>query len=152
MTNEENVELGENQTNNEELSENTVDYKDMYIRLLADYQNLQKRHAETLSETEKRFKFKANENLINVYNDAHLASNGDGISEETKSGIIAFMNKIESILNSENIFKMNMDKYDVDNHEVVATLNIGSTNIVSIVKYGWMCGDTILSYPQVVLG
>lgn len=129
-----------------------VDYKEQYIRLLADYQNLQKRHAENLELTENRLKFKANSNLIDVYSDAHMATQVQGISSDTVEGIITFMDKIESILETQGIFKMNIDKYDSDNHEVVAILVEGSTKIVSIVKHGWISGNTILSYPQVVLG
>lgn len=137
---------------NIDLNESTNNYYDKYVRLLADFENQKKRHNETLLATENRLKYKANLNLIQVYNDAHLSTQGQGVSQETIDGITMFMSKIETVLNNDGIFKVDTSTYDIDNHEVIACLVPGSTTIVSVAKFGWQSESGIISYPQVVLG
>lgn len=133
------------------IDEPVIDYKDKYIRLLAEFENYKRRTSEQEIINKQRIQFKANKNLIDVYNDAFLSTKNN-ISDESKEGILMFMSKIEGILNNGGIHKMVITDYDVDVHEVVACLIPGSTNIIDIARNGWISGEVILEYPQVVLG
>lgn len=59
--------------------DNTVDWKDQYIRLLADYENLKKRTEKSLQAAQKRMISSLLENILPVYS---------GLSEGVSNGWI----------------------------------------------------------------
>lgn len=75
--------------------DNTVDWKDQYIRLLADYENLKKRTEKSLQAAQKRTISSLLENILPVY-----LSLSEGVSNGwiKDPGVVSIYKKFKSAL------------------------------------------------------
>ncbi len=157
--------LGEAQAsvsqNNEVVNSNNedkkVDYKDKYLRLLAEYSNFVKQKEV---EIQNVVKF-ANRNLllkvIDVLDDIEIGLKQSVISEDTKNILSILKVKLEQLLTLEGVREIELkvgDEYDANKCEVVNTIDQDgmSGKIVEILRKGYMISDHILRTAKVVVG
>ena len=134
------------------------DYKDKYLRLLAEYSNFVKRNEE---ETRQLLLLGNKRILLEVIS---LADDLEVIMEQEIPGPFRGMlemikQKLDKILALENVRKINIsvgDSYDPKFCEVVHTVEVDDTGligkIVAVVKSGYLMGDIILRTATVVVG
>ncbi len=134
--------------NNDVVEESTIDWKDMYIRLYADMDNLKKRISKEKEEVSIATKAKMIDSILDMDNDLNIALKS---FKEVPTGIDLIINKLKHFLESQNIKEIETDKYDSDVHEVVSVLETGVDKIVDVVSKGYRMGDKVIRYPKIIL-
>ncbi len=137
-----------NMENNDVVEESTIDWKDMYIRLYADMDNLKKRISKEKEEVSIATKAKMIDSILDMDNDLNIALKS---FKEVPTGIDLIINKLKHFLESQNIKEIETDKYDSDVHEVVSVLETGVDKIVDVVSKGYRMGDKVIRYPKIIL-
>ncbi len=146
-----------NGTVNSNNEDNQVDYKDKYLRLLAEYSNFVKQKE---AEIQNVVKF-ANRNLLlkvlDVLDDIEMGLKQSMISEDTKNILSILKVKLEQLLALEGVCEIELkvgDDYDANKCEVVNTVNQEgmSGKIVEILRKGYTMFDRILRTAKVVVG
>ena len=159
-TNEENNELIDNPEKTDDqtkkLEEENSDLKDKWQRVLAAYQNLERR---TQVEISQRVSSKTNDlllNFINIYEDFVRAENSLSKEKIDTSGIIAVIKNMENLLAENNIKPIDAigEIFDPQLHEAVSmvvddTLDEGT--ITQEVSKGYISGKAILKPSKVIV-
>lgn len=125
------------------------DYKDMYLRLYADMENLKKRLTKEKNESIERTKIKMIESILDMDNDISIALKN--IKGEIPEGVSLIVKKLKNFLKSQAIEEILVDKYDPDLHEVISVIETGEEKIVEVVSNGYKMGDKIVRYPKIIL-
>lgn len=138
--------------NREVIEENetqSVDWKDMYIRLYADMENLKKRMSREREDAILNTKNKMIDSILDMDNDLNIALKS---FKEIPQGINLILNKIKSFLESQGIKEIETSIYDKDLHEVITVLETGKgEKIMDVVSKGYKLGDKIIRYPKIIL-
>lgn len=138
-----------------------IDYKDLYLRALADYQNLQKRSLEEKRTIAKRASYDMLKNILPLYNDIVRAFE---MTPEIDKGLFYLYEKFEKFLKDNNVTVMDL-KFFADNTdsqfderyaEAVGTIPLTEykvENDVKVVECGFMDSITkeIISYAKVLI-
>lgn len=142
-----------NETNNKNApTETETDYKDKYIRLLAEFDNY------------KKFKGKENEmlksvllkdfitDLLTVLDDMENAIKNKG----DDGGIKLIYNKFKKILEKQGLKEIEVNHGDIFNHgehDAVLYVNdeLPEGKIVKVVRKGYKLDNVIIRHPQVVV-
>lgn len=142
---------------NKEIKEQEPNYKDLYIRLLADTQN-QKRRNETLYQNAwSAGSLNAIKEFIDMYN--NLVACVD--FEEENAGVkIMYKLLVESFekLGVEIVFKKDIinTPFNVDIMDAITTVPVNDPSldncVVGVTKDGFKYNDTMVQYAQVVVG
>ena len=114
-----------------------INYKDLYIRLLADHDNYVKRTNKTLSETTRNAQSKIMEDIMIIYNDLCCAV------EQKVDGAHLLRNKMESVIQKLNydiidseFIVNNLDGYfDTDYCEAISTIPCSDEYIGNMVAF-----------------
>lgn len=130
------------------VEESTIDWKDMYIRLYADMDNLKKRISKEKEEVSIATKAKMIDSILDMDNDLSIALKS---FKEVPKGIDLIIHKLKHFLESQNIKEIETDKYDSDVHEVISLLETGEDKIIDVVSKGYRMGDKIIRYPKIIL-
>lgn len=125
------------------------DYKDMYLRLYADMENLKKRLTKEKNESIERTKIRMIESILDMDNDISIALKN--IKGEIPEGVSLIVKKLKNFLKSQAIEEILVDKYDPDLHEVISVIETGEEKIVEVVSNGYKMGDKIVRYPKIIL-
>jgi molecular chaperone GrpE len=124
------------------------DYKDQYLRLYADMENLKKRLNREKLESIERTKTKMIESILDIDNDLSIAIKNMG---EIPEGVNLIVKKIQTFLKSQGIEEISTDSYDPDLHEVISVVNSEREGIVDVVSKGYTMGDKVVRYPKIIL-
>lgn len=138
-----------------------IDYKDLYLRALADYQNLQKRSLEEKRAISKRVSFDMLKRIVPIYNDIVRALE---MTNSADDGIHYLYGKFEKFLQDNNVtvidlkfFADNTDsQFDERYAEAVGTIPLieyKKQNDVKVVECGFLDSTTneIISYAKVLV-
>jgi molecular chaperone GrpE len=122
------------------------DWKDLYLRLSAEFDNFRKRVQK--EKEELVFKTKSNmiDPILDLDNDLALAS-----KHINDNGIKLIIAKLEKFLQNQGIQTVQTQTYDENIHEVVAVIDNDGNTIHEVVSKGYMIGDKIIRYPKVIL-
>ena len=148
--NTENIENVENSVDNvEDVNKKveSIDYKDQYLRLYADFENYKKRVQKEKEELTINTKIKSFNAILDLDNDLHIAKKSIGDSE----GINIILNKVANFLKSQGIEEIQSESYDSDLHEVVSILETGEEKIVDVVSKGYSINGKPFRYPKIIL-
>jgi molecular chaperone GrpE len=131
-----------------------IDYKDKYIRLVAEFDNYKKR---TIKENNTMLK-NANEKLVvdllPIIDDLErsLVYIND---ESTKSGIEMVLNKFKTILKRYNVNKIPTigNEFNSDLHESISVVESDkkTDEIIEEVLSGYIMNDKVIRYSKVVI-
>ena len=131
-----------------------IDYKDKYIRLVAEFDNYKKR---TIKENNTMLK-NANEKLVvdllPIIDDLErsLVYIND---ESTKSGIEMVLNKFKTLLKEYNVNKIPTigNEFNSDLHESISVVESDKDTgeIIDEVTSGYTMNDKVIRYSKVVI-
>jgi molecular chaperone GrpE len=139
----------EKEQNTEEIINQDPDYKDMYVRLYADMENLKKRLAKEKNDSVEKTKIKMIESILDMDNDISIALKN--MSGDIPEGVNLIVKKLKNFLKSQGIEEILVDKYDSDIHEVISVIETGEEKIVEVVSNGYRMGDKIIRFPKIII-
>ncbi len=139
----------EKEQNTEEIVSQDPDYKDMYVRLYADMDNLKKRLTKEKNESVEKTKIKMIESILDMDNDISIALKN--MSGDIPEGVNLIVKKLKNFLKSQGIEEILVDKYDPDIHEVISVIETGEEKIVEVVSNGYKMGDKIIRFPKIII-
>ena len=138
-----------------------IDWKDKYIHILADYQNLQKRSLEEKRAISKRACYDTLKCILPLYDDI---VRGIYMSVQNGDGLHHVFSKFEKFLNDNHITPIDLkffadntnSQFDEKYAEAVGTLPLiegKKENDIHVVSTGFMNADTkeIISYAKVMV-
>jgi molecular chaperone GrpE len=136
---------------------NEIDYKDKYVRLLAEFSNFSRQKED---EIKSIVKF-ANKNIllkiIDVIDDIDAGLQESNTTEETKSILNMVKTKLSQILLFEGVEEIKINKgddFDATNSEVIQTIDDkeNSGKIVEVLRKGYIMSDKVLRTAKVIVG
>jgi molecular chaperone GrpE len=127
-----------------------IDYKQLYIRLSADFDNYRKRTLKEREEITLRTKASVLDSIMDLDSDVSIASESIK-DEQAREGMKLILNKVNKFLSNNGIESIQNETYNPEEHEVVHILTEGSKEIKSVVSKGYKSGDKILRYSKVVI-
>lgn len=133
-----------------ELESNLTQSEDRYLRLYAEFENYKKRVAKEKSELITNTKNNMLSSILDIDNELSIAYNN--LSGESKEGVLLIINKMESILKSNNIEVVQTDMYDSEVHEVIGVNSKDNEEILAVVSKGYSIDGKIVRYPKIILG
>ena len=125
----------------------TIDYKDQYLRLYADFENYKRRVQKEKEDLVLNTKTKSLNSILDLDNDLHIAKKSIGESD----GINMILNKVHTFLKSQGIEEIQSESYDSDLHEVVSVLETGEEKIIDVVSKGYSINGKPFRYPKIIL-
>lgn len=126
------------------------DWKDSYLRLLADFDNYKKRMVREKEEIRTKTKLDTLSSILELDNDIHFSLKmiGDKKSLEV---VKIFTDKLQSFLKSKGIEEIQTTTYDADIHEVVSVVETGTETILDVVSKGYKMNGQIVKHPKIIL-
>lgn len=129
--------------------EKDIDWKDKYIRLFADMENLKKRTLKEKSDLEESLKIKMMNSILDMDSDLQIALNS---YKNPPEGIVLIFQKIKSFLSGQGIEDIQTTTYDENLHEVISVIPSNKTKISSVVSKGYTLNGKVIRYPKIILG
>ena len=127
-----------------------TDWKDMYLRMYADFDNYKKRIVKEKDDLRRNTKMETLSSVLELDNDLHLAIKMIK-DEKSLSAITIITDKLQKYLKSHGIEEVQTHTYDEDLHEVVSVLTTGETKVVDVVSKGYTMNGVIVKYPKIIL-
>ncbi len=125
------------------------DYKDLYLRLYADMENLKKRLTKEKVEAVEKNKVQMIESILDINSDLGIALKN---YSDVPEGIKIIVSKVDTFLKSQGIREAQTNTYDPDLHEVISIIESGKSGmIIDVVSKGYFLGEKIIRYPKVIL-
>ena len=124
----------------------TTDWKDMYLRLSADMDNLRKRIFKEKEELVIKTKTSMIEPLLDIDSEIAIAA-----KHSKDEGIKLIVSKLEKFLSSQGIETIQTITYDENLHEVISVVEFGDKGILDVASKGYKIGDKIIRYPKIIL-
>lgn len=138
-----------------------IDYKDLYLRALADYQNLQKRSLEEKRIIAKRASYDMLKNILPLYNDIIRALE---MTDKVDDGLHHLYSKFEKFLQENDVTVIDLkffadntnSQFDEKYAEAVGTIPLveyKKENDVKVIDCGFMITSTkeVISYAKVLI-
>jgi molecular chaperone GrpE len=127
-----------------------LDWKDMYLRLYADFDNHKKRNIKEKEELRKSTKMETLSSVLELDNDLHLATK---FIKDSKSleAVKVITDKLQKYLKSQGIEEIQTKTYDEDLHEVVSVLDTGTPSVVDVVSKGYLMNGSVVKYPKIII-
>lgn len=132
--------------NNQKVEEQT-DWKDLYLRLYADFDNYKKRSIKDKEESTLQVKINLISSILDLDNDLSLAKKNLPESE----GLNLIFQKLTNFLKTQGIEEIQTDSYDADLHEVISVLETGENKIIDVISKGYKIGEKPFRYPKIIL-
>jgi molecular chaperone GrpE len=132
--------------NNQKFEEQT-DWKDLYLRLYADFENYKKRSIKDKEESTVQVKINLISSILDLDNDLSLAKKNLPDSE----GLNLIFQKLTNFLKTQGIEEIQTETYDSDLHEVISVLETGENKIVDVISKGYKIGEKPFRYPKIIL-
>jgi len=136
------------------------DFKEKYLRLVAEFDNFRKRTAREKLDTIQTASKDVIVSLLEIVDDADRAQQqlaGSSESDEIKKGILLVFNKLRNVLQSKGLKAMDAKgkDFDPDLHEAIAEVDAGKGmkgKVVDVVQNGYYLNDKIIRFAKVVVG
>jgi|TARA_R110002167_G_scaffold347055_3_gene557894 molecular chaperone GrpE len=131
-----------------------IDYKDKYIRLVAEFDNYKKRTTRENNSMIKNANEKLVVGLLPIVDDIERSL--DYINDEsTKSGIEMVLNKFKTLLKEYNVNKIPTigNEFNSDLHESISVVESDKDTgeIIDEVSSGYTMNDKVIRYSKVVI-
>jgi molecular chaperone GrpE len=136
--------------NEEETLKEEVDWKDSYLRLLADFENYKKRVSKEKEEIKSKTKIETLGSILELDNDIHIATKMIK-DEKSLSSINILTDKLNRFLKINGIEEIQTDIYDSDLHEVISVVETGKEEVIDVVSKGYIMNGKIVKYPKIIL-
>lgn len=143
-------------TAEEKLAQELSDQKDMYLRLMAEYDNFRKRTAKEKSETFSDAVVKTMSEILPVIDNFERAISADTADESFKSGVVMIFNQLKESLKKIGIEEINPigQQFDPNIANAVNQIedeNLGENEVAQVFQKGYRLGDKIIRYAMVVV-
>ena len=130
-----------------------IDYKDLYLRTLADFQNYKRRTGEEVERIKKEATFDFIKDFLNIVDDFERSVLSSE-SYKKDNGVRIIYKEIVQLLGKYGIKEYGRvgDKFDPELHEALyKTLNkkVESGCISEVVKLGYKTDNRIIRYAKV---
>lgn len=145
----------------EKLKQEVEQYKDKYIRLVADFENYKRRTAKERIDLIQTAGKEIITSLLEVLDDCDRAEkqiSTSGDIEHIKEGVQLVFNKLRSILQSKGLKSMesvNTD-FDVEKHEAITEIDVPDKSlkgkVIDEIIKGYYLNDKIVRFAKVVVG
>ncbi len=110
------------------------DYKDLYLRLYADMENLKKRLTKEKVEAVEKNKVQMIVSILDINSDLGIALKN---YSDVPEGIKIIVSKVDTFLKSQGIREAQTNTYDPDLHEVISIIESGKSGmIIDVVSKG----------------
>ena len=139
----------------------TEEYKDKYVRLVAEFDNFRKRNAKERIELIQTASKDVVQSLLEVLDDCSRAQKQMDTSEDLptiKQGVMLVFNKLQATLKSKGLKQMesvNTD-FNADLHEAITEIpapNEGMVGkVIDEIEPGYYLNDKLIRYAKVVVG
>lgn len=127
--------------------EDEANWKDLYLRLYADFDNYKKRVIKDREDATVQIKINTISSILDLDNDLSLAKKNLPESE----GLNLIFQKLNNFLKSQGIEEIQTKTYDEDLHEVVSVIETGETKIIDVISKGYKIGEKPFRYPKIIL-
>jgi len=138
------------------------DAKGRYFRVLADYQNFQRRSAQNEILAAERAKQDLVRELIPVLDNfelaiEHGASEAEGASEQILKGVCMVRDVLAQVLAQKGLYRVfpkGGDEFDPNRHEAMMmepTEDVETNHVVRTIQVGYGMGETILRPAKVII-
>ena len=144
-----------------DVSENEPEYKDLYLRTLADMDNLRKNTTKKINEIYKTANDKLIKELLPFADSLNLAVNNENIKldEETYSkGYEVLKKQFEDILSKFGLKEIEVYENDDFDESIMNAVAIALTvnkeldnKVCDVTKKGYTLNDVVIRYTDVVV-
>ena len=141
------TEVNVENTENLQTIELETDWKDLYLRLYADFDNYKKRAIKDREDATVQVRINTISSILDLDNDLSLAKKNLPDSE----GLNLIFQKLNNFLKSQGIEEIQTETYDEDLHEVVSVLETGENKIIDVISKGYKIGEKPFRYPKIIL-
>ena len=139
--------LTEHVVSSNQTIEEDKNWKDLYLRLYADFDNYKKRALKDREDAQVQVKINTISSILDLDNDLSLAKKNIPDSE----GLNLIFQKLNNFLKSQGIEEIQTENYDEDLHEVVSVIETGETKIIDVISKGYKIGEKPFRYPKIIL-
>jgi len=135
--------------------------KDKYLRKVAEFDNVKRRHAKERLELIQTAGKEVITDLLDVLDDCDRAQKQmetSGDSKEIKEGVMLVFNKLRSILQAKGLKAMETknQEFNPDLHEAITEIPAPTEDlknkVIDEVQKGYYLNDKIIRYAKVVVG
>ena len=144
-----------------DVRENEPEYKDLYLRTLADMDNLRKNTTKKINEIYKTANDKLIKELLPFADSLNLAVNNENIKldEETYSkGYEVLKKQFENILSKFGLKEIEVYENDDFDESIMNAVAIAPTvnkeldnKVCDVIKKGYTLNDVVIRYTDVVV-
>ena len=145
----------------ERLQQETAEWKDKYLRLVAEFDNFRKRNAKERIELIQTAGKDVIVSLLDVLDDSERAQKQLETSDDAtaiKEGVLLVFNKLRSTLQSKGLKPMAStgQEFNPDLHEAITEVPAPSKQlqgkVMDEVQKGYYLNDKIIRFAKVVVG
>ena len=142
------------------LTKETEEYKDKYLRLVAEFDNFKRRNAKERNELMQTAGKEVITSLLDVLDDADRAEkqmNTSADISQIKEGIQLVFNKLRNTLQSKGLKPMESidTDFDVEKHEAITEVAADEKNkgkVIDEIVKGYYLNDKLIRFAKVVVG
>jgi molecular chaperone GrpE len=151
----------EEMTDVEKLQEEAAEWKDKYLRLVAEFDNFRKRNARERIELTQTAGKDVIVSLLDVLDDCDRAQKQLETSNDAaaiKEGVLLVFNKLRNVLQSRGLKQMTSvgQDFNPDLHEAITEIPAPSKEaagkVIDEVQKGFYLNDKIIRFAKVVVG
>jgi len=150
------------ETENEidKLKKDIDQYKDKYIRLVADFENYKRRNAKERIELMQTAGKEIITSLLDVLDDCDRAEKQMNISndiEQVKEGVQLVFNKLRNTLQAKGLKAMESlnTNFDVEKHEAITEIEVPEKSkkgkVIDEIVKGYYLNDKLIRFAKVVV-
>lgn len=132
---------------NTEVVEPQTDWKDQYLRLLADFENYKKRNLKEKEDLVQQTKINTISSILDLDSDLNIAKKNIPDSE----GLNLMIQKVNNFLKTQGIEEIQTENYDPELHEVISVVETGENKILDVISKGYRIGERPFRYPKIIL-
>ena len=145
----------------EKLQEEAAEWKDKYLRLVAEFDNFRKRNAKERLELMQTAGKDVIVSMLDVLDDCDRAQKQVETSQDAnaiKEGVLLVFNKLRNTLQSRGLKQMNSvgQEFNADLHEAITEIPAPSKDaagkVIDQVQPGYYLNDKIIRFAKVVVG
>ncbi len=153
-------EVGE-ESEMEKLMAERDDYKDKYMRLVAEFDNFRKRNAKERVELIQTAGKDVIQSLLEILDDSERAQKQMETTEDValiKEGVMLVFGKLRNTLQNKGLKKMESvnEEFNADLHEAITEIPAANESmigkIIDEIEPGYYLNDKLIRYAKVVVG
>ncbi len=151
----------QNEDELEKVQNELADYKDKYVRLVAEFDNFRKRNAKERIELIQTAGKDVLQSLLDVLDDSVRAQKQMEATDDVKlikEGVSLVFNKLQNTLQQKGLKAMECvnDPFDADLHEAITEIPAPNEEmvgkIIDVVQPGYYLNDKLIRHAKVVVG